>query len=63
MKRELTNTETGILTIRSYSKDLTKKPGVYKMLDTTKIYYTSEKQKTYSIGLKAIQISTTIHTE
>ena len=36
MKRELTNTETGILTIRSYSKDLTKKPGVYKMLDTNK---------------------------
>ncbi len=36
MKRELTNTETGILTIRSYSKDLTKKPGVYKMLDANK---------------------------
>ncbi|MEC7088521.1 MAG: excinuclease ABC subunit UvrC, partial [Pseudomonadota bacterium] len=36
MKRELTNTETGILTIRSYSKDLTKKPGVYKMLDNNK---------------------------
>jgi len=36
MKREPTNTETGILTIRSYSKDLTKKPGVYKMLDASK---------------------------
>ena len=40
MKREVTNTETGILTIRSYSKDLTKKPGVYKMLDASnKILY------------------------
>tara|TARA_B100000925_G_scaffold170107_1_gene128059 strand:+ start:9247 stop:11100 length:1854 start_codon:yes stop_codon:yes gene_type:complete len=36
MKREPTNTETGISTIRSYSKDLTKKPGVYKMLDASK---------------------------
>tara|TARA_Y100000768_G_C23989485_1_gene691257 strand:- start:4231 stop:6084 length:1854 start_codon:yes stop_codon:yes gene_type:complete len=36
MKREPTNTETGILTIRSYSKNLTKKPGVYKMLDASK---------------------------
>ncbi len=35
MKRELTNTETGILTIKAYANDLTKKPGVYKMLDAS----------------------------
>ena len=40
MKRELTNTETGIQTIKGYAKELTKKPGVYKMLDiSNKILY------------------------
>ena len=56
MKRELTNTETGILTIRSYSKDLTKKPGVYKMLDANKnILYIGKAKNLKKMAKQLIQ--------